>query len=196
LTIISFGPVKYGIFSYYAQAVGKFFAIARMFSGSNAAHDSGQHRLFREYLLPRKPQGEYNPAHYFFQEPSKSSTSISGSLYEVLQTRVGRFISYCLHSHKYQRYDEHTSSIEQLLKALWHSEFQGRLQLYRTAIILLADVGLHFGMTYRSRRILEEIMPQVGALLFIRIACPIARRSSMATIWSNVRLLALLSLVA
>lgn len=51
--------------------------------------------------------------------------------------------------------------VEPLLTALWHSEFQCRLNLYRTAIILLADISLEFGMTKRCRRILEEIMPQV-----------------------------------
>jgi anaphase-promoting complex subunit 5 len=60
-----------------------------------------------------------------------------------------------------QRFDQGPSAIEPLLSALWHSEFQFRLNLYRTGIILLADVGLEFGMTKRSRRILEEIMPQV-----------------------------------
>jgi hypothetical protein len=33
--------------------------------------------------------------------------------------------------------------------------------VYRTAIILLADVSLQFGMSRRARKILEEIMPQV-----------------------------------
>jgi hypothetical protein len=66
-----------------------------------------------------------------------------------------------------QQCDQATSAIEPLLKALWLSEFQGRLNSYRTAIILLADVGLEFGMTKRSRRILEEIMPQVCELFFV-----------------------------
>lgn len=53
------------------------------------------------------------------------------------------------------------TAVEQLLRALWHSEFQYRYGSYRTAIILLADVGLEFGLTRRCKRILEEIMPQV-----------------------------------
>lgn len=51
--------------------------------------------------------------------------------------------------------------IEQLLTALWHAEFQCRYGLYRTAIILLADIGLEFGMTKWCRRLIDEIMPQV-----------------------------------
>ena len=52
------------------------------------------------------------------------------------------------------------------MRALWHSEFQCRYGSYRTAIILLADVGLEFGMTKRCKRILEEIMPQVSGLVY------------------------------
>lgn len=59
-----------------------------------------------------------------------------------------------------QRYDQSTTAIEQLLKALWHSEFLTRLTDYRTGIILLADISLEFGMSKRSQRILDEIMPQ------------------------------------
>jgi hypothetical protein len=59
-----------------------------------------------------------------------------------------------------------STAVEQLLRALWHSEFQGRYGSYRTAIILLADVGLEFGMTKRCKRILEEIMPQVSGLIY------------------------------
>jgi anaphase-promoting complex subunit 5 len=59
-----------------------------------------------------------------------------------------------------QRCDQATTAIEQLLKALWHSEFLSRLSDYRTGIILLADVSLEFGLSKRSRRTLEEIMSQ------------------------------------
>lgn len=59
-----------------------------------------------------------------------------------------------------------SAAVEQLLRALWHSEFQGRYGSYRTAIILLADVGLEFGMTKRCKRILDEIMPQVSGLMY------------------------------
>lgn len=48
-----------------------------------------------------------------------------------------------------------------LLRALWHSEFLFRLHEYRTGIILLADVGLEFGMSKRSRSLVDDIMPQV-----------------------------------
>ncbi|KAF9500899.1 ARM repeat-containing protein [Pleurotus eryngii] len=54
-----------------------------------------------------------------------------------------------------------STAIEQLLTALWHAEFQGRMHLYRTGIILLADVGLEFGLTKRCCTILDEIMPQI-----------------------------------
>jgi len=52
--------------------------------------------------------------------------------------------------------------MEHLLKALWHSEYLFRLHEYRTGIILLADVGLEFGMSRRSRALVDDIMPQVN----------------------------------
>lgn len=61
------------------------------------------------------------------------------------------------------------ASVDQLLTALWHAEYHGRYNLYRTAIILLADVGLEFGMTKWCKRILDEVMPQV--CLFRRERC-------------------------
>jgi anaphase-promoting complex subunit 5 len=67
-----------------------------------------------------------------------------------------------------QQVGQASTAVEQLLRALWHSEFQCRYGSYRTAIILLADVGLEFGMTKRCKRILEEIMPQVNRLFMRR----------------------------
>ena len=59
--------------------------------------------------------------------------------------------------------DQAVAGIEQLLKAVWQSEFLCRFSLYRTAIILIADVGLELGINKRSRQILEEILPQVSS---------------------------------
>ncbi|KAF8077980.1 hypothetical protein FPV67DRAFT_1463707 [Lyophyllum atratum] len=106
----------------------------------------GQDRLYREYLLPCRPPGVYNPREYVHNAPITSGDKIRDPLYEVIQMR---------------RHDQGTSSIEQLLKALWHSEFLSRLKDYRTGITLLADISLEFGMSKRSLRILEEIMPQI-----------------------------------
>jgi len=106
----------------------------------------GQDRLYRHFLRPQRPPTSFNPKDYFFGETPSATSTIRDSLYEVMQMR---------------QYDQATAAIEQLLNALWHSEFQGRLNLYRTGIILLADVSLEFGMTKRCRAILEEIMPQV-----------------------------------
>lgn len=57
--------------------------------------------------------------------------------------------------------DQAHACVEQLLKAIWHAEFLSHYGLYRTAVLLLADVGLEFGMTKWCRRIADEIMPQV-----------------------------------
>lgn len=90
---------------------------------------------------------------------------IRDPLYEFLQMRVRQlyFGSGNLLMPGQQQVGQAATAVEQLLRALWHSEFQCRFGSYRTAIILLADVGLKFGMTKRSKRVLEEIMPQVSA---------------------------------
>ncbi|KAI0306373.1 hypothetical protein B0F90DRAFT_1814283 [Multifurca ochricompacta] len=93
-----------------------------------------------------RPAGPFNPRDYFFNATTSTKSIIRDPLYEFLQMKqVGQA----------------ATTVEQLLRALWHSEFQCRYASYRTGIILLADVGLEFGMTQRCKRILEEIMPQV-----------------------------------
>ncbi|KAJ7470732.1 hypothetical protein FB451DRAFT_1254671 [Mycena latifolia] len=106
----------------------------------------GQDRAYREILLPRRPPGEFKPRHYSLTPEGLKLSKIHDPLWDVIQMR---------------QCDQATSAIDGLLTALWHSEFLGRLNLYRTGIILLADVGLDYGMSKRSRRILEEIMPQI-----------------------------------
>ncbi|KDR81577.1 hypothetical protein GALMADRAFT_263859 [Galerina marginata CBS 339.88] len=106
----------------------------------------GQLRLCRELLIPRRPDGPFNPKDYVYNVEWERMSTIRESLYQFLQLR---------------QHDQATSGIEHLLQALWHSEFLCRFNLYRSAIILLADIGLEFGITRRSRQILDEIMPQV-----------------------------------
>ncbi|KAI0064595.1 hypothetical protein BV25DRAFT_1822992 [Artomyces pyxidatus] len=108
----------------------------------------GQDRQYNDFLKPRRPAGTYNSKEYFFNAtaPPGSTSIIRDPLYEVMQMRqVGQA----------------AATVEQLLKALWHAEFQNRYGSYRVGVILLADIGLEFGLTKRSKRILEEIMPQV-----------------------------------
>ncbi|KAI0316674.1 hypothetical protein OF83DRAFT_1172648 [Amylostereum chailletii] len=106
----------------------------------------GQLRLYNDFLKPRRPSGPFNPREYFFDQASPSASIIRDPLYEVMQLR-----------HDGQA----AISMEHLLKGLWHAEYQCRYGSYRTGIILLADVGLEFGMSKRSRKIIEEILPQV-----------------------------------
>ena len=53
------------------------------------------------------------------------------------------------------------TSVEPLLTAIWHAEFLQRYAYYRVATVLLADVGLEFGLTKWSGRIIDEVYPQV-----------------------------------
>ncbi|KAF9246549.1 hypothetical protein BU15DRAFT_85302 [Melanogaster broomeanus] len=61
----------------------------------------------------------------------------------------------------WHRRGQAVTAIQPLLQSLWHSEFHGRFPLYRIGVILLADIGLEFGMTKHCRRLLEGILPQV-----------------------------------
>ncbi|KAF8741003.1 hypothetical protein AX14_006207 [Amanita brunnescens Koide BX004] len=106
----------------------------------------GQNRLYREFLLPRQPPGSFNGREYFFDTSSPPMSKIRDSLYEVLQMR---------------RCEQASATVEDLLRALWHSEFLCHFDSYRIGIILLADIGLEFGMSRRCQQILDEIMPQI-----------------------------------
>jgi hypothetical protein len=70
-------------------------------------------------------------------------------------------LHFCVISPFYQAKNQGSVGVDKLLVALWHAEFQCRYGLYRTGLVLLADIALEFGMTKKSRRLLEEIMPQV-----------------------------------
>jgi anaphase-promoting complex subunit 5 len=51
--------------------------------------------------------------------------------------------------------------VDKLLVALWHAEFQCRYGLYRTGLIMLADISMEFGLSQKAQRMVEDIMPQV-----------------------------------
>ncbi|KAI0928780.1 hypothetical protein AcV7_008835 [Taiwanofungus camphoratus] len=106
----------------------------------------GQERQFADFLRQKRPHGQYMDREYWFRPGDPLGSMIRDPLYEVMQMRG---------------VDQMHTCIEQLLTALWHAEFQCRYGLYRTAIILLADIGLEFGMTKWCRRLIDEIMPQI-----------------------------------
>ncbi|CAK5277710.1 unnamed protein product [Mycena citricolor] len=106
----------------------------------------GQDRAYREILLPRRPPGEYKPRTYTLVPAGPKLSKIQQPLWEVIQMK---------------QCDQATSTMDDLLTALWHSEFLGRLSSYRTGIILLADVSLEFGM---SQRITSTGMFYIGSL--------------------------------
>jgi len=53
--------------------------------------------------------------------------------------------------------------VDKLLVALWHAEFQCRYGLYRTGLIMLADISMEFGLSQKARRMVEDVMPQVSS---------------------------------
>ena len=130
---------------------------------------SGQLRQYNDLLKTMRPAGPHNPRDYFFNAAASITSIIRDPLYEFLEMQVCRFYSEPFGNlliPLQQQVGQAATAVEQLLRALWHSEFQCRYGSYRTAIILLADVGLEFGMTKRCKRILEEIMPQVSGPIF------------------------------
>ncbi|GBE82222.1 predicted protein [Sparassis crispa] len=135
----------------------------------------GQLRQFSDFLKQKRPDGTYKAREYWFWSASSLGSMIRDPLYEVMQMRGVEQAHAC---------------VEQLLTAVWHAEFQCRYGLYRTAIVLLADIGLEFGMTKWCRRIIDEIMPQVitgtdleqrGLACFTLARCIIAAGESSPT---------------
>lgn len=106
----------------------------------------GQKRLYQEVLLVRRPAGYHNMKFFDLDSEGPPRSKIHEALGEVLQLR---------------KCGQATNGMEHLLRALWHSEFLFRLHEYRTGIVLLADVGLEFGMSKRSRALVDDIMPQI-----------------------------------
>ncbi|KAG8748656.1 hypothetical protein FRC10_000047 [Ceratobasidium sp. 414] len=52
-------------------------------------------------------------------------------------------------------------SLQPLLDALWTTEFRGTWNLFRTAVALLADLGIGLGLARSGREFLEECMSQI-----------------------------------
>jgi hypothetical protein len=61
--------------------------------------------------------------------------------------------------------------VDKLLVALWHAEFQCRYGLYRTGLVMLADISMEFGLSQKARRMVEDIMPQVTSRSRDRSTC-------------------------
>ncbi|PIL23911.1 hypothetical protein GSI_13662 [Ganoderma sinense ZZ0214-1] len=104
-----------------------------------------QQRQLKDYLIPKRPNGPHTAREYSWGRDPMGCT-IRDPLYDAMLNRM------CEQSH---------ASVDQLLTALWHAEYHGRYNLYRTAIILLADAGLEFGLTKWCKRLVDEVMPQI-----------------------------------
>jgi anaphase-promoting complex subunit 5 len=61
--------------------------------------------------------------------------------------------------------------VDKLLVALWHAEFQCRYGLYRTGLVMLADISMEFGLSQKARRMVEDVMPQVTTRPRDRASC-------------------------
>ncbi|KAI6127633.1 hypothetical protein EDD16DRAFT_1552061 [Pisolithus croceorrhizus] len=107
----------------------------------------GQRRLFHDFLLPRQPSSStFVSKEYFFDDCTSSLPPMSDELHQVMSAR---------------RRGQAVTAMQPLLQSLWNSGFQGRFPLYRLGIILLADVGLEFGMSKHCQSLMEGILPQL-----------------------------------
>jgi hypothetical protein len=75
--------------------------------------------------------------------------------------------------------------VDKLLVALWHAEFQCRYGLYRTGLVMLADISMEFGLSQKARRMVEDIMPQVISGNCDRNSDETLCRSFTVGIWSK-----------
>lgn len=102
--------------------------------------------MISDFLWPKRTSHSHNLKEYAYGTSAPLNSIIRDPLHEVLHMR---------------EVNQGHSAIQPLLTSLWHSEFQQRYESYRPGIILLADIGLEFGLTKWCRKILEEIMPQL-----------------------------------
>lgn len=107
----------------------------------------GERRLFHDFLLPRQPSSStFVSKEYFFDDCTTPLPPMGDELHQVMSAR---------------RRGQAVTAIQPLLQSLWNSEFQGRFPLYRLGIVLLADIGLEFGMSKHCRSLIEGILPQL-----------------------------------
>lgn len=106
----------------------------------------GQIRLFREFLQPRRPAGHFNPKEYFNDLNAPSLSIIRDPLHETVHM---------------MSVHQGSAMVDKLLVALWHAEFQCRYGLYRTGLVMLADISMEFGLSQKARRMVEDVMPQI-----------------------------------
>ncbi|KAL1743927.1 hypothetical protein HDZ31DRAFT_39837 [Schizophyllum fasciatum] len=107
----------------------------------------GQMHMYYDFLIPRAPE-RFNPRHYITKAPAaKRKTKILDNLLHVFAMRA---------------VDQASYTMENLLTALWYTEFLGHMSFHRPGTMLLADISLEFEMARRSRRMMEEIIPQAS----------------------------------
>ena len=120
--------------------------------------------MYHDTLLPLRPPGAYHAREYWYAAASALGSHIRDPLLDVIAARVRPLPPSPPHALTHgQEVKQAHGAVEPLLTALWHAEFQQRFGLCRTALALLADVGLEYGMTRWCRRVVEELLPQVRA---------------------------------
>ncbi|KAI0093630.1 hypothetical protein BDY19DRAFT_918021 [Irpex rosettiformis] len=106
----------------------------------------GQTKMITDYLWPKRFIHGATLKEYMYGHSAPLHSLVRDPLHEVLTMREAG--------------QGHTA-VQPLLTSMWHSEFQQRYASYRPGVILLADIGLEFGLTKWCKKLVEEIMPQL-----------------------------------
>ncbi|QRW14582.1 APC5 (anaphase-promoting complex subunit 5) domain-containing protein [Ceratobasidium sp. AG-Ba] len=106
----------------------------------------GQNNLIRDFFKPRRPADM--PPTQVLREDHMFLRRVDSL--QQLQNAIDVFHA-----------QQIPLSLQPLLDALWTTEFRGTWGLYRTAVALLADLGIGLGMARSGREFLEECMSQI-----------------------------------
>lgn len=80
-------------------------------------------------------------------------------VYHLYSHEVGH-VSYA--SRGYQDAKQVIPAIGPLMEGIWITEFRGLYGLHRTAVVMLADVGIELGMAKSAAKSIEACLPQVS----------------------------------
>ncbi|KAG8713734.1 hypothetical protein FRC08_012891 [Ceratobasidium sp. 394] len=112
----------------------------------HAVQGAGQDNLIRDFFKPRRPADM--PPTQVLREDHMFLRRVDSL--QQLQNAIE-----VIHAQQIPL------ALQPLLDALWTTEFRGTWNLYRTAVALLADLGIGLGMARSGREFLEECMSQI-----------------------------------
>ncbi|KDQ18511.1 hypothetical protein BOTBODRAFT_28883 [Botryobasidium botryosum FD-172 SS1] len=108
------------------------------------AMQRGQEVMVRDFLMPRRPSDRPPP-----QAPGTVYGTRSSATTALNAARTFRDAKQVV------------PAIGPLMEGIWITEFRGLYGLHRTAVVMLADVGIELGMAKSAAKSIEECLPQL-----------------------------------